>query len=78
MELVCSSLNCDPNECVELTSRESAVCEIICSSPEPIAFGRLKESANLHQEIVSRVVHRLTVHGLVTRVNGRYKGECRR
>ena len=78
MRLVCTSENCDPNECVELTSRESSICDVICDSPEPISFTRLKESTNLHQEIVSRVVRRLTIHGLVRKVDGKYKGECSR
>ena len=76
MELVCASENCDSNECVELTSRESSVCDIICSAPEPVSFTQLKESSGLHQEIVSRVVRRLTIHGLVRKVEGKYQGEC--
>jgi DNA-binding HxlR family transcriptional regulator len=78
LKLVCTSENCDSNECVELTSRESSICDAICGSPEPISFTQLKESMDLHQEIVSRVVRRLTIHGLVRKVNGKYKGECSR
>lgn len=76
MRLVCASANCDPGECVELTTRESIVCDVICGSPEPVSFTRLKASTSLHQEIVSRVVHRLAVHGLVEKVDGRYQGRC--
>ncbi len=73
---VCSSVNCDPNECVELTSREWAVCDAICSSTEPISFTRLKTSTDLHQEVLSRVVRRLAIHGLVRKVDGKYQGNC--
>ena len=76
MEIVCSTRNCDSDECVELTSRELSVCNVICDSQEPISFTKVKESTNLHQEIVSRVVRRLAIHGLVTKVDGKYKGEC--
>jgi DNA-binding HxlR family transcriptional regulator len=76
MQLVCSTANCDSNECVELTSRESSVCDVICSSQQPISFTQLKESTNLHQEVVSRVVRRLTIHGLVRKVEGKYQGQC--
>jgi DNA-binding HxlR family transcriptional regulator len=76
--LVCASENCDSDDCVELTDRESSVCDVICNSPEPVSFTKLKESTNLHQEIVSRVVRRLTVHGLVSKVAGKYQSECRK
>ncbi len=77
MQLVCPTKNCDPNDCVELTSREASVCDVICSSQQPISFTQLKESTNLHQEVVSRVVRRLTIHGLVRKVEGKYQGQCR-
>ena len=76
MQLVCSSKDCDPDECVELTSTELSVCKVICGSQEPISFTQLKESTNLHQEIVSRVVRRLAIHGLVKKVEGKYTGQC--
>ena len=77
MQLVCSGSNCDSDDCVELTDRESYVCEVICGSHEPISFTQLRDSTELHQEIVSRIVHRLTIHGLVKKVEGKYAGECR-
>lgn len=76
MPLVCSATDCHLDDCVELTSRELAVCTVICESVSPVSFTRLKESTNLHQEILSRVVRRLTVHGLVKKVDGKYKGQC--
>jgi DNA-binding HxlR family transcriptional regulator len=76
MQLVCSTGCCNLEDRVELTDRESSVCDLICASQEPISFTQLKESTNLHQEIVSRLVRRLTIHGLVSKVEGKYKGEC--
>ncbi|MDG6915035.1 MAG: MarR family transcriptional regulator [Nitrososphaerota archaeon] len=75
---VCASPDCDPGECVELTEREFALCRIICSSDAPVSFTQLKQSTNLHQELVSRIVKRLQVHGLVSKVEGRYSGRCSR
>lgn len=76
MRCVCSSEDCSRDECVELTERESAVCSVICNSAEPVSFTQLKEATKLHQEVVSRVVRRLAVHGLVSKVEGRYRGNC--
>ncbi len=77
MQLVCASGNCSPDECVELTSRETTVCDIVCGSLEPVTFTQLKESTDFHQEILSRIVRRLAVHGLVRKVDGKYEGACR-
>ena len=76
MELVCCSEDCVDADCVQLTDRESSVCRVICESDEPIAFSRIKERTDLHQEVVSRVVHRLILHGLVVKTDGRYAGKC--
>jgi len=76
LPLVCDSGKCDPNECVDLTSRESFVCSIVCKSQEPVSFTQLKQSTGLHQEILSRIVRRLAVHRLVRKVDGKYEGEC--
>jgi DNA-binding HxlR family transcriptional regulator len=76
MPLVCAAANCDPSECVELTNRESLVCSIVCQSREPVSFTRLKEATDFHQEVLSRIVRRLAVHGLVRKVDGKYLGEC--
>jgi len=77
MQRVCASEDCGQSECVELTSREFEICSVICNSGQPVSFTQLKETTQLHQEIVSRVVHRLTLHGLVSKVDGRYQGKCR-
>lgn len=76
MRLVCSSRDCDPSDCVELTNRELSICSVICGSVEPVSFTQLKETTALHQEIISRVLRRLAIHGLVTKVEGKYKGNC--
>jgi DNA-binding HxlR family transcriptional regulator len=78
MNLVCASPRCDPDECIELTSREALVCDIVCKAKEPVSFTQLKESTELHQEILSRIVRRLAVYGLVRKVDGKYEGECSR
>jgi DNA-binding HxlR family transcriptional regulator len=74
MELVCFSDNCNLSECVELTDRESFVCKAICFSENPVSFSQLKKSTQLHQEILSRIVRRLVVHGIIKKVeDGRYE-----
>jgi hypothetical protein len=77
MPQLCSSQDCDPAECVELTNRESFVCQIICMASKPVTFSELKEVSNLHQEVVSRILRRLVVHGLVTKTERTYKGNCK-
>ena len=76
MQKVCPTRNCNPNEWVELTDREVSVCARICASTEPISFTEVKRSTKLHQEIVSRVVRRLAIHGLIKKVDGKYQGNC--
>jgi DNA-binding HxlR family transcriptional regulator len=76
LELVCPSGKCDPDDCVELTSREASVCGIICDASGPVSFTLLKATAGLHQEVVSRTVRRLAIHGLVRKVEGGYQGNC--
>ena len=76
MQTVCCSDNCSRDECVELTERELSVCTVICASTEPVSFTKLKQSTNLHQEILSRVVRRLAIHGLVAKVDGKYESNC--
>jgi predicted transcriptional regulator len=77
MPQVWTSGDCDADECVDLTSRESSVCQIICGAQEPISFTEVKDSSDLHQELVSRIVRRLVIHGLVSKVEGKYTGHCR-
>ena len=74
MVLVCSSGNRDLEQCVELTDREFSVCNFICASRGPVSFSELKDSTELHQEILSRIVRRLVIHGVVKKEEGRYKG----
>lgn len=78
MTRVCASPSCTPGECVELTEREFGLCTIICGSETPVSFTQLKRAADLHQELVSRIVKRLQVHGLVRKVDGKYSGRCGR
>lgn len=76
MPVTCRSDDCLNADCVQLTERESSVCNLICSSREPISFVRLKEATAFHQEIVSRIVRRLVVHGLVAKTDDGYSGKC--
>jgi DNA-binding HxlR family transcriptional regulator len=77
LQIVCGPGQCVDGDCVELTDRESAICRVICDAAQPISFGELKASMNLHQEVLSRAVRRLVIHGLVRKeTDGRYKGEC--
>lgn len=74
MGLVCCSGNTDRSLCVDLTDRESSVCATICESQQPISFSQLKRDTQLHQEILSRIVRRLVVHGVVRKSDdGRYR-----
>jgi DNA-binding HxlR family transcriptional regulator len=74
MELVCCEGNTDRSQCIELTDRESSVCKAICFSSEPVSFSQLKRSTQLHQEILSRIVRRLVIYGVVRKgPNGRYR-----
>jgi DNA-binding HxlR family transcriptional regulator len=72
----CSPGGCANDDCVQLTDREASVCVAICTSSEPISFSQLRMAVDLHQEILSRIVRRLTIHGLVAKVGGRYQGNC--
>ena len=78
MECVCTSQDCSQSECVELTTRELTICNVICDSDHPVSFTQVRQATDLHQEIISRVVHRLAIHGLVSKVDGGYQGHCRR
>jgi DNA-binding HxlR family transcriptional regulator len=74
MVLVCSRDNHDSGQCVELTDREFSVCNLICASQGPVSFSQLMKTTELHQEILSRIVRRLVVYGVVKKQDGRYKG----
>jgi DNA-binding HxlR family transcriptional regulator len=72
--MCCCSDDLDRSQCVELTEREYSVCDMICRAKEPISFSQLKRSTELHQEILSRIIRRLTVYGVVNKAeNGRYR-----
>jgi DNA-binding MarR family transcriptional regulator len=38
----------------------------------------LKQKTDLHQELVSRIVRRLSIHGLVEKTDSGYLGKCGR
>ena len=67
---------CSSEDCVGLTARESMVCRAICEAPGPVSFGQLKKETALHQEVVSRILRRLTIHGIVKKSDGRYQSLC--
>jgi len=67
---------CGREDCVQLTPREAQVCLAICKSGGPVTFSELKNDLGLHQEVLSRIVRRLTVYGLAAKVDGRYEGKC--
>jgi DNA-binding HxlR family transcriptional regulator len=73
MVLVCRSGNRDLDQCVELTDREFSVYDFICASQEPMSFSQLMKSTTLHQEILSRIVQRLVVYGVVKKEEGGYR-----
>ena len=72
----CRPGGCDNEDCVQLTPREAQVCITLCRSAEPLSFTQLKEASGLHQEVLSRIVRRLTIHGVAAKVDGRYQGRC--
>jgi len=59
-------------DCLQLTDRELLVCETVCRSPEPLGFSQVRRSVGLHQEILSRILKRLTIHGALERKEGKY------
>jgi len=76
MPIACCSDERAGDDCVQLTHREATVCMTLCASEEPMSFSQLKLAVGLHQEILSRIVRRLTIHGLVAKVGGKYQGRC--
>jgi predicted transcriptional regulator len=76
MAMACRFDDCSNADCVQLTEREFSVCSLICGSEEPITFGGIKEATALHQELVSRIVRRLIVHGLAEKTGAGYLGKC--
>ncbi len=69
----CSAGGCCASDCLQLTEREALVCEAICVSGEPVGFSALRRKLGFHQEIVSRILHRLVHYGAVEKVSGKYR-----
>ena len=69
----CCETECDSGDCLQLTRREEIVCGTICSSETPLSFSKIRESSGLHQEILSRILRRLSVYGALERVDGKYR-----
>lgn len=76
LELVCSSDSCEKDDCVRLKQRKFVVWGSICTSAGQISFSQLKHSAELHQEILSRIIRRLVVHSVVKRSECGYECDC--
>ena len=38
-----------------------------------MGFSAVKRSVGLHQELVSRILRRLTTHGAIEKVHGKYR-----
>ena len=67
-------LCCTSGNCVDLTEREFAVCRSICASSQPVSFSELKLQSSLHQEILSRILRRLTIYRVIQKVGeGKYE-----
>jgi len=73
MSMTCCTNPCEGGDCLQLTEREMQVCETVCDSPEPLGFSAVKRSVGLHQELVSRILRRLTTHGAIEKVEGKYR-----
>lgn len=69
----CCVTPCESSDCLQLTERESRVCETVCGSAEPMGFSAVKKSVGLHQELVSRILRRLTIYGEIEKVEGKYR-----
>jgi len=69
----CDTLDCDSGDCLQLTPREEAVCSTVCESGTPLSFSKIKERSGLHQEVLSRILRRLSVYGALEKVDGNYR-----
>jgi DNA-binding HxlR family transcriptional regulator len=69
----CDTEECYSGDCLQLTRREEVVCGTICSSETPLSFSKIRESSGLHQEILSRILRRLSVYGALEKVDGKYR-----
>jgi predicted transcriptional regulator len=73
MSGACCVAQCAGSDCLQLTDRELLVCETVCESSEPLGFSAVKRSVGLHQELVSRILRRLTTYGAIEKVQEKYK-----
>jgi len=69
----CQTLECDSGDCLQLTPREEVVCITVCDSGTPLSFSRIKERSGLHQEVLSRILRRLSIYGALEKVDGKYR-----
>lgn len=67
----CCSVTGKAEDCVDLTDREYKICTLV-SNAKGITFGQLKHVANIHQEVLSRILRRLRYYGLIDKTNGAY------
>jgi predicted transcriptional regulator len=73
MSSCCSASVCGSPNCLQLTERESQVCETVCASPEGVTFSTLKETLGYHQEVVSRILKRLLNYRAIEKFRGKYR-----
>ena len=69
----CDTLDCDSGDCLQLTPREEVICSTVCESGTPLSFSKIKERSGLHQEVLSRILRRLSVYGALEKVDGNYR-----
>jgi DNA-binding HxlR family transcriptional regulator len=68
----CSAAVCSSPDSLQLTERETLVCDAICVSAEPVAFSALRRNLGFHQEVVARILRRLMNYGAIEKVRGKY------
>ena len=69
----CDTLDCDSGDCLQLTPREEVICSTVCESGTPLSFSKIRERSGLHQEVLSRILRRLSVYGALEKVDGNYR-----
>jgi len=69
----CDTLDCDSGDCLQLTPREEVICTTVCESGTPLSFSKIRERSGLHQEVLSRILRRLSVYGALEKVDGNYR-----
>jgi predicted transcriptional regulator len=58
---------------LQLTEREAEVCLAVCDSRAPVTFSTLRGRLGYHQEVISRILKRLVIHGAIEKVKGKYQ-----